>query len=261
MWVPISRIGWELLLSLGSPQGIRTSLHLGRWKMSLHLRYCRESRLSFESGHHGVHYTWGRKHRVTLTYLFLREGSSWGACGKLAYVFRRRQGIIIIRRRYGVPGYFIVLLYWNWCSYSLEMGFSGNLWIVVKDVKPLLVYDVEGEMSMDTIKGKCASSWVDLRYTNLFCILGVTSVFFSCCDSVLGNSLQFHQGNWGTLLLWLGTWNSSTWNAGVSGLIFQRVGSLMSILKLLQAPGVHSRVKAGMAIWNSGLFSDVMTPV
>ena len=33
----------------------------------------------FESGHLGVHYTSGRKHRVDLTYLFLREGSSSGA--------------------------------------------------------------------------------------------------------------------------------------------------------------------------------------
>ena len=29
------------------------------------------------------------------------------------------------------------------CSYRLEMGFSGNLWIVVKDVMTLVVYDVE----------------------------------------------------------------------------------------------------------------------
>ena len=66
------------------------------------------------------------------------------------------------------------------------MGVSGNLWIVVKDVKPLVVYDVECEMAMDSMKGKCASSLVDMRYTNLFCIPEVTSVFFSCCDSVLG---------------------------------------------------------------------------
>ena len=72
------------------------------------------------------------------------------------------------------------------------MGVSGNLWIVVKDVKPLVVYDVECEMAMDSMKGKCASSAVDLGYTNLFCIAEVTSVFFSCCDSVLGDSLQFH---------------------------------------------------------------------
>ena len=47
----------ELWLSLGSPQGIQTLLLLVRFKMSLHLRHCRESRPSFESGHHGVHYT------------------------------------------------------------------------------------------------------------------------------------------------------------------------------------------------------------
>ena len=33
------------------------------------------------------------------------------------------------------------------------MGVSGNLWIVLKDVKPLVVYDVECEMSMDSMKG------------------------------------------------------------------------------------------------------------
>ena len=44
--------------------------------MSLPLSHCRESRPSFESGLLGVHYTRGKKHRVALTYLFLREGSS-----------------------------------------------------------------------------------------------------------------------------------------------------------------------------------------
>ena len=44
-------------------------------------------------------------------------------------------------------------------------------------------------MAMPSMKGKCASSCVDLGYTNLFCIPEVTSVFFSCCDSVLGDSL------------------------------------------------------------------------
>ena len=41
-----------------------------------------------------------------------------------------------------------------------------------------------------------------------------TSVFFSCCDRVLGDSLQFHHGNRGSLCLWLGSWTSSAWNAG-----------------------------------------------
>ena len=63
------------------------------------------------------------------------------------------------------------------------MGVSGKLWIVVKYVKPLVVYDVECEMAMDSMKWKCASSCADLGYTNLFCIPEVTSVFFSFCDS------------------------------------------------------------------------------
>ena len=110
MWGPLSRRVWELWLSLGSPHGIQTSLHLVRRKMSLHLRHCRESWPCFESGYPGVHYTWGRKHRVALTYLFLSEGSSWGACGKLAYLFSQRQGIILIPRLYGVHGSFLKLL-------------------------------------------------------------------------------------------------------------------------------------------------------
>ena len=81
------------------------------------------------------------------------------------------------------------------------MGVSGNLWIAVKDVKPFFVYDMEGEMAMDTMMGKCDSSSVDLGYTNLFCIPEMTSVFFFCRDSVLGDSLQFHLGNRGSLHL------------------------------------------------------------
>ena len=81
------------------------------------------------------------------------------------------------------------------------MGVSGNLCIVVDDVKPLVVYDVECEMAMDSMKGKGASSLVDLGYTKLFCIPELTSVFFSCCESVLGDSLQFPQGNRGSLRL------------------------------------------------------------
>ena len=167
----------------------------------------------------------------------------------------------LISRRYGVPGSFILLLYWNWCSYRLEMGVPGNLWIVVKDVKPLVLYDVECEMAMDSMKGKCASSWVALGYTKLFCIPEVTSVFFSCPDSVLWDSLQFHQGNRDSIRLWLGTRNSSAWNGGEPGLILRQGESLMGFLKLRQAPGVYSRVMSGMSILNWSLFSEVRTPV
>ena len=48
-------------------------------------------------------------------------------------------------------------------------------------------------MAMEPMKGKWASSRVDLGYTELFCIPEVTSVFHSSCDSVLGDSLEFLQ--------------------------------------------------------------------
>ena len=110
----------------------------------------------------------------------------------------------LISRQYGVPGFFILLLYWNWCSYRLEMGVLGNLWIVVYDVKTLVVYDVEWETAMDSMKRKCASSWVDLGYRNQFCIPEVTSVFFSSCDSLVGDSLEFIQANGGSLCVLFG---------------------------------------------------------
>ena len=75
------------------------------------------------------------------------------------------------------------------------MGVSGNLWIFLKDVKPLVVYDVECGTAMEPMQGKCASSCVYLVYTNLFRIPVVTSMFFLSCDSDLGDSLEFHQGN------------------------------------------------------------------
>ena len=52
---------------------------------------------------------------------------------------------------------------------------------------------------MEPMKGKWASSRVDLGYNELFCIPEVTSVFISSCDSVLGDSLVFHQENQGPL--------------------------------------------------------------
>ena len=48
---------------------------------------------------------------------------------------------------------------------------------------------------MEPMKGKWASSGVDLGNTELFCIPEVTSVFFSSCDSGLGDSLVFHQAH------------------------------------------------------------------
>ena len=48
---------------------------------------------------------------------------------------------------------------------------------------------------MEPMKGKWASSRVDLEYTELFCIPEVTAVFLSSCDSGLGDSLVFHQAH------------------------------------------------------------------
>ena len=57
------------------------------------LSLCTEIWPSLESWHLGVHFAWSIKHRVPLTYIFLRENSSCGACGMMAYLFSRRQGM------------------------------------------------------------------------------------------------------------------------------------------------------------------------
>ena len=54
-------------------------------------------------------------------------------------------------------------------------------------------------MVTEPMKGKLASSQFDLWHTDLFCVPEVTSVFFSSCDSVEGDSLEFNQANRGTL--------------------------------------------------------------
>ena len=52
---------------------------------------------------------------------------------------------------------------------------------------------------MEPMQGKWASSQDDLWYTDLFCVPDVTSVLSSSCDSVLGDCLEFHQANRGSL--------------------------------------------------------------
>ena len=54
-------------------------------------------------------------------------------------------------------------------------------------------------MVMEPIQGKLASSQFDLGHTDLFCVPEVTSVSFSSCDSVVGDSLEFSQANRGSL--------------------------------------------------------------
>ena len=54
-------------------------------------------------------------------------------------------------------------------------------------------------MVMEPMQGKLASSQFDLGHTNPFCFPAVTSVFFSSCDSVVGDCLEFSQANRGYL--------------------------------------------------------------
>ena len=54
---------------------------------------------------------------------------------------------------------------------------SGNLCRFLKEVKALVLYDVEHGIVMEPMKGKWASSRVDFGYTELLCIPEVTAVF------------------------------------------------------------------------------------
>ena len=58
------------------------------------------------------------------------------------------------------------------------MAVSGNLWSCLKEVKPLVVYDLECGMSLEEMQGNRASSQVDLRETDIFRVPAVTSVSF-----------------------------------------------------------------------------------
>ena len=73
------------------------------------------------------------------------------------------------------------------------MVFSGNLSSFLKGVQPLVLYDADRGMVMEPMQGKLASSQFDLGHTDLFYDPGVTSVFFSSCDSDVGDSLEFNQ--------------------------------------------------------------------
>ena len=61
------------------------------------------------------------------------------------------------------------------------------------EVKPLVLYDVEHSIAMEPMKGKWASSRVDLGYNEVFYIPVVTAVLLSSCDCGLGDSLVVHQ--------------------------------------------------------------------
>ena len=98
---------------------------------------------------------------------------------------------------------------------------SQLIYSFLKEVNPLVLYDVEHRIAMEPMKGKWASFQVDLGYTELFCIPKVTAVFLSSCDSFLGDFLVFHQENRVSLHVWLGIRDCSARNAGQSSLISQ----------------------------------------
>ena len=52
-------------------------------------------------------------------------------------------------------------------------------------------------MVMEPMQGKLASSQCDLGHTDVFCIPELTSVFFSSCDSFVGDSIELNQANRG----------------------------------------------------------------
>ena len=69
-------------------------------------------------------------------------------------------------------------------------------------------------MVMEPMQGNLSSSQFDFGQSDLFYVPEVTSVFFSSCDSVVGDSLEFSQANRGSLCIFLGKRNCSACNAG-----------------------------------------------
>ena len=71
------------------------------------------------------------------------------------------------------------------------MGVSVSLCRFLKEVTRLVLYAVEHGIAKEQMRGKWASSCVDFRYTELFCIPELTSEFISSCDNILGDSLVY----------------------------------------------------------------------
>ena len=91
------------------------------------------------------------------------------------------------------------------------MGNGGLLWSQCRGIRHHL------ELIWNTLK----------YYTSCLDI-----ILLLTCEGVLGDSLDFRQGNQGSLHFLLGTRNCSACNAGESGLISQRWGRLMVFLEL-----------------------------
>ena len=198
-------------------------------------RFCREIWTSFYSGHLGVHFAWSIKHRVPLTYIFLREKSSWGACGMMAYLFSRRQGI----------------------SSHLQMIWGAWIFHPVALLKLMFLMTWDGCLreSLDYCKGCQATCciWCGMRDGYGFsegemCFIlswfGVhQSILHSWCDiSVL-------------LLLWQYSWVFSSVASGKSRFLTSLIGNMELLSKKCTGIGPHlaargkshefSRVAAG----------------
>ena len=63
---------------------------------------------------------------------------------------------------------------------------------------PLVLYNEDRGMVMETMQRKLASSQFVLGHTDLLCVPELTSGFFSSCDSVVGNSPEFNQATRGS---------------------------------------------------------------
>ena len=85
-------------------------------------------------------------------------------------------------------------------------------------------------MALEPMQWNWTSSRVDVGYMELFRVASVTSGFIQTCEGVLWDALEFHKGSQSSFPVWCGTRNCSAWNAGDSGLISQRGGSLMVFL-------------------------------
>ena len=70
---------------------------------------------------------------------------------------------------------------------------------VNKGSQAIVQYDVDRGIVMESMQVKLASSQFDFGYTEEYYIPGVTSVFFSSCDSVVEDSLEINQANRGSL--------------------------------------------------------------
>ena len=85
-------------------------------------------------------------------------------------------------------------------------------------------------MVMEPMHGKLVSSQSDLGYTELFCIPELTSGFFSSCVSVVGVFYRVQSSKLRLLTCLIGKTQLPACNAGESGLISRRGGSLMGFL-------------------------------